>query len=788
MLWRQAVVLGMVCIILRTGAQANQPPTFTQDMDYEQIPEDTPVGSTVYTLSATDADGDTLTYGVSGQVSNNLFTVDPSLGHVTLKTTLDREQTDEYQITVTVSDGTNPQVVQNPTIFITDANDNSPVFQGIPYEVNVNESDVSQTSIFRVTASDADQGIGGTVSYFLEAGDESKFEVDRPTGVVNLKEELDYEESSVYQLRIRAQDGGGSLDGSQVIQSSTTVLIVNVVDQDDQPPLFLGQPFSTQVNEDTPVGTSIITINARDGDYGIDNPIVYSTEGDDGTFSIDSTTGVISLAKMLDRESKTDEGGVYSFDVQARENSIEARTTNTSVRITVVDVNDQIPTFYNGTGNSPQNYFTATIPEGTSAGIPLGGLDMRVEDNDEGDNGRFTLTLDEEGSRYFEVVPSTVYGQAAVNIRVKNSRLLDYETLQSVQFKVIAREDLAAEHYSSNATVLVTLEDTNDNSPVFSQSKYDLSVAENSPDGTVVGTITATDLDSGQFAAVTYSLQGSGTDKFAVNNLTGEITVAKGNELDRETIPFYFLTLLAEDGGGRASNVQLQITLLDVNDETPRFYRSYHWNIFGQDNAVETNQPLQIEAVDIDEGTNGDIKYSIVGGNERGSFTIDEDSGIINLTQPLDYEALGGGDEFHLVVQAMDEGQPPLNSTTSVIVVVDHEGMTDQNANVTEDASSGRIDISTVVGVAVGTTMLGVIVGILAVLLAQRYCKCPEADEDEKYDDVLTVQHVSRQSMDGNRVYDVPMDIVATAQHPAEDNYQDLLPTTTNTYENLRKY
>ncbi|XP_035669276.1 cadherin-23-like isoform X2 [Branchiostoma floridae] len=670
MLWRQAVVLGMVCIILRTGAQANQPPIFTQGMDYQQIPEDTAVGSTVYTLSATDADGDTLTYGVSGQVSNNLFIVDPSSGVVTLKTPLDRELTDEYQITVTVSDGTNPQVVQTPTIFITDANDNSPVFQGIPYEVSVNESDVSQTSIFRVTATDADQGIGGTVSYFLEAGDESKFEVDRPTGVVNLKEELDYEESSVYQLRIRAQDGGGSYQGTQVFQSSTTVLIVNVVDQDDQPPLFLGQPFSTQVNEDTPLGTSIITINARDGDYGIDNPIVYSTEGDDGTFSIDSITGVISLARTLDRESKTDEGGVYSFDVQARENSIEARTTNTSVRITVVDVNDQIPTFYNGTGNSPQNYFTATIPEGTSAGIPLGGLDMRVEDNDEGDNGRFTLTLDEEGSRYFEVVPSTVYGQAAVNIRVKNSRLLDYETLQSVQFKVIAREDLAAEHYNSTATVLVTLEDTNDNSPVFNQSKYDLSVAENSPDGTVVGTITATDLDSGEFAEIAYSLQGSGSEKFAVNNLTGVITVAKGDELDRETIPFYFLTLLAEDGGGRASNVQLQITLLDVNDEAPTFQRSSN-KVYIQEDAAAFDEPLQVLAVDRDEGTNKVIKYSIISGNDHDNFTIDEDSGVIDLTQPLDYEALGGGDEFHLVVQAKDEGQPPLNSTTTVIVVVE---------------------------------------------------------------------------------------------------------------------
>ncbi|XP_019635222.1 PREDICTED: cadherin-related family member 1-like [Branchiostoma belcheri] len=233
------------------------------------------------------------------------------------------------------------KVQEDPTIFITDANDNSPVFQGIPYEVDVDENDMTQTSIFRVTATDADQGIGGTVSYFLEAGDETKFEVDRPTGIVNLKEELDYESSSVYQLRIRAQDGGGSLNGSQVFQSSTTVLIVNVVDGDDQPPLFLY--FSIQVDKNTPLGTSIITINARDGDYGINNPIVYSAEGDDGTFSIDSTTGVISLAKTLDI-------GVYSFDVQARENSSVTRSTNTSVRITVVDVN------------------------GTSAGMPLGGL------------------------------------------------------------------------------------------------------------------------------------------------------------------------------------------------------------------------------------------------------------------------------------------------------------------------------------------------------------------------------------------------------------------------------
>ncbi|KAI8514962.1 hypothetical protein Bbelb_075530 [Branchiostoma belcheri] len=778
--------------------QANQPPIFTAGMDYLQIPEDTAVGASVYTLSAADVDADTLTYGVSGQVSNTLFMVDSRSGVVTLRTgTLDRELTDEYQITVTVSDGINPVVQQNPTIFITDANDNSPVFQGIPYEVNVNENDMQQTSIFRVSATDADQGIGGTVSYYLEAGDVTKFEVDRPTGVVNLKEALDYESSSVYQLRIRAQDGGGSLNGSQVFQSSTTVLIVNVVDEDDQPPLFLGQPFSTRVNEDIPLGTSIINIHARDGDYGINNPIIYSTGGDDGTFSIDSTTGVISLAKMLDRESKRDEGGVYSFDVQARENSNVSRSTNTSVRITVVDVNDQIPTFYNGSGGSAQNYFTATIPEGTSAGIPLRGLDMWVEDNDEGDNGRFTLTLDEEGSKYFQVVPSTVYGQAAVNIRVKNSGLLDYETIQSMQFKVIAREDLAVEHFSSNVTVLVTLEDTNDNSPVFNQSKYDLIVAENSPDGTVVGTITASDLDSGEYAEITYSLQGSGSDKFAVNNLTGQITVAKGNELDRERIPFYFLTLVAEDGGGRASNVQLQITLSDVNDETPTFYRSYHWTISVGDNAVETSQPLQIMAVDIDEGTNQDIEYSIVRGNEQGSFTIDEDGGIMNLAHPLDYEALGGEDEFHLVVQAKDKGHPPLSSTTTVIVVV--EGMTDKNANITEEApGNGHVQhgiaTSTVVGVAVGTAMLGVLVGILATVLAQRYCadlhKCSE-DDDDKYDDVLAVRTAAGQNMGGNEVYDVPMEIRATTQPPTDPdgNYQELLPTASinNTYESLRK-
>ncbi|XP_078692357.1 cadherin-related family member 1-like [Branchiostoma floridae x Branchiostoma belcheri] len=298
-LWREVVVLGVACILLRTGAKANQPPIFTAGMDYLQIPEDTLIGSLVYTLSATDVDGDILSYGVSGQVSTNLFMVNPSSGVVTLKTQLDRELTDEYVIIVTVSDGTNPVVQQNPTIFITDANDNSPVFQGIPYEVTVNENDMQQTSIFRVTATDADQGIAGTVSYFLEDGDETIFEVDRPTGVVNLKEALDYEVSPIYQVGIRAQDGGGSYQGNQVVQSSTTVLTVHVVDEDDEFPLFLELPCSTHVNEDTSLGTTIISITAQDEDCGIcNNTIIYCTDERD-RIAISIVVGVAVGTAML---------------------------------------------------------------------------------------------------------------------------------------------------------------------------------------------------------------------------------------------------------------------------------------------------------------------------------------------------------------------------------------------------------------------------------------------------------------------------------------------------------
>ncbi|XP_019641879.1 PREDICTED: cadherin-related family member 1-like isoform X2 [Branchiostoma belcheri] len=285
-LWREVVVLGVACILLRTGAKANQPPIITAGMENHQIPEDTLVGTTVYTLDATDADGDTLTYGVgqaygvSGQVTN-LFMVDPSTGVVTLRTQLDRE------------------VSWYSSIFITDANDNSPVFQGIPYEVNVNENDIQQTSIFRVTATDADQGIRGTVSYYLEDGDETKFEVDRPTGVVNLREALDYEESPIHLVWIRAQDGGGSYRGNQVVQNSTTVLIVHVVDEDDEFPLFLGLPCSTHVNEDTPLGTSIITITAEDEDCGIcNNTIIYCTDERD-RIAISTVVGVAVGTTML---------------------------------------------------------------------------------------------------------------------------------------------------------------------------------------------------------------------------------------------------------------------------------------------------------------------------------------------------------------------------------------------------------------------------------------------------------------------------------------------------------
>ncbi|XP_024078035.2 cadherin-related family member 2-like, partial [Terrapene carolina triunguis] len=201
--------------------------------------------------------------------------------------------------------------------------------------------------------------------------------------------------------------------------------------------------------------------------------------------------------------------------------------------------------------------------------------------------------------------------------------------------EIVANDTRNPGNCCSIATVTIQLLDINDHSPEFGQSTYQLQVPENSPAGTVISNITATDPDSAGFGRITYRLlPESMLDIFAVNASSGEVLVRNGSLLDRETRPGYYLTLQAVDGGNMTGSTYLEITLQDTNDNAPVVSGSY--NIFI--NEEQENISVQIQAFDNDEpGTNNSrLRFQLEPGAFSANFTIDPATGVLRSLGALD--------------------------------------------------------------------------------------------------------------------------------------------------------
>uniref|UniRef100_A0A8C2PJT5 Cadherin-related family member 1 n=1 Tax=Capra hircus TaxID=9925 RepID=A0A8C2PJT5_CAPHI len=577
-------------------AQANFAPHFFDNgagstngnMALFSLPEDTPVGSHVYTLNGTDPEGDPVSYHISFNPSaRSVFSVDPNLGNITLIEELDREREDEIEAIISISDGLN-LVAEKVTILVTDANDEAPRFIQEPYVVQVPEDTPSGSSLARVRAVDRDTGSAGSVTYFLKNPHPSEFSVDRHSGVLRLQAgaTLDFEKARAHFLTVVAKDGGGKLRGADVVLSATTEVTVNVEDVQDMAPVFVGTPYYGYVYEDTLPGSEVLTVVAMDGDRGKPNRVLYSlVNGDDGAFEINETSGAISVTQspsQLRRE-------VYELHVQVTEVSsagTPAAQAMVPVTIRIVDLNNHPPTFYGESG--PQNRFELSMYEHPPQGEILRGLKITVNDSDQGANAKFNLRLVGPGG-IFRVVPQTVLNEAQVTIIVENSAAIDFEKFKVLTFKLLAIEVSTPEKFSSTADVVIQLLDTNDNVPKFTSHYYVARIPENAPGGSNVLAVTAVDPDTGPWGEVKYSIYGSGADLFLIHPSSGIIYTQPWASLDAEGTARYNFYVKAEDMEGRYSLAEVFITLLDVNDHYPQFGKSV------QEKIMVLGSPVKIE-------------------------------------------------------------------------------------------------------------------------------------------------------------------------------------------------
>uniref|UniRef100_A0A9J7X3F8 Photoreceptor cadherin n=1 Tax=Cyprinus carpio carpio TaxID=630221 RepID=A0A9J7X3F8_CYPCA len=490
----------------------------------------------------------------------------------------------------------------------------------------------------------------------------TKFTIDGHSGVLRIRagESLDYELSRTHFVTVVAKDGGGKYHEKYQVMTSTAIITINVLDTQDSPPLFVGTPYFGYVYEVSVPGSEIFTVFAKDGDQNNPNAMHYSIlSGSDGFFIINSSSGCISLT---------------SFPVQLKNELYELKVgpdgfsdySITTVTIRVVDLNNHPPTFYGENGQ--QNRFELTMYEHPPEGEILRGLKITVNDSDQGANAKFRLLL-VGPSRVLRVVPQTVLNEAQVTIIVENSSAIDYEKYQFLTFKLLAVEIDTPERFSATADIVIDLLDTNDNVPKFSSEFYIARIPENSPGGSNVVSVTATDPDSGLWGEVKYSIYGSGADLFLIHPTSGIIYTQPWASLDAEVKSKYNFYVKAEDTEGKYNLAEVFVTVLDQNDHPPEFNQNF------LEKTMIIGAPVKIEAVDEDaEEPNNLIEYSIMKADPDNIFDINTSTGEIklkpyirsmeivqNITKQKDCR-------WSVVVQARDRGSPSF-STTAVVKI-----------------------------------------------------------------------------------------------------------------------
>ncbi|XP_010123109.1 PREDICTED: cadherin-23-like, partial [Chlamydotis macqueenii] len=511
------------------------------------------------------------------------------------------------------------------------------------------------TPIFIVNATDPDQGAGGSVLYSFQPPS-NFFAIDSGRGIVSVIRELDYEVTQAYQLQVNATDQ----DKSKPL-STLANLAITITDVQDMDPIFINLPYSTNIYENSPPGTTVRMITAIDQDKGRPRGIGYTivSGNTNSIFALDYISGALTLNGPLDRENPFYSAG-FILTVKGTELNDDRTPSNATVTTTfnilVIDINDNAPEF-----NSSE--YSVAIPELAQVGFALP-LFIQVQDKDEGPNSVFEVYLVGNNSNHFIISPTSIQGKADIRVRVAVP--LDFETIPRYEFSLFANESIP--DHVGFVRVKINLINENDNRPIFSKTLYNISLFENTTVGTTVLQVHATDNDVGTYGKVSYFFSDD-PDRFSLDKDTGVILLTA--RLDFETTQRYTLTIIARDGGGEETTGRVRINVLDVNDNVPTFQKEAYLGAL-RENEPSVTQVVRLRASDEDSPPNNQITYSIVQASAFHDYfdiTLSEGYGVISVNHPLDYEQVANG-VIYLTVMAKDAGNPPLNSTVPVTIEV----------------------------------------------------------------------------------------------------------------------
>ncbi|XP_053336396.1 protocadherin alpha-3-like [Clarias gariepinus] len=555
----------------------------------------------------------------------------------------------------------NPLKIYRIEINILDVNDNAPTFSEQSHTLDIAESSLPGVRLPLPRATDIDVSKNSVSTYKLSSNEYftlsmSKGAEQSASAELVLQKALDREKEPVILLTLTAVDGGSPP------KSGTSQIIINVLDVNDNAPVFSRPLYKTTISENVPVGTTVVILNATDADEGMNREIIYSINKRDQDkileiFVIEPYSGAITVKGKVDFE----EDVAFEIHAQASDKGQPPMASHCKVLIEVLDQND----------NAPEIRVTPllrTVKEDAEIGTAI--ALVSVTDRDSGKNGLVNCIVLNKTPFKLETNYKNYYSLSV-------NGPLDRESRSQYNITIRATDE-GTPSLSSTTIITIQVSDVNDNAPLFLEDTINVYVKENSQVGVVIETLSAFDADIYENSQITYSVLEKNNNRILlstlvnINSVTGNIKTLKSfNYEEMKTLQF---KVQATDSGvpPLSSNVTVNVFILDENDNSPEILSPYseHGSLHTENipySAEAGYFVAKIRAVDSDSGYNALLSYHISEPKGNNLFRIGTSTGEIRTKRRMSDNDL----KTHpLVILVSDSGEPSLSTTVSIDVVV----------------------------------------------------------------------------------------------------------------------
>uniref|UniRef100_A0AAF5PQC7 Cadherin domain-containing protein n=2 Tax=Wuchereria bancrofti TaxID=6293 RepID=A0AAF5PQC7_WUCBA len=629
-------------VVVNVDDISDTPPHFTQLFYSISVSESAVIGTQLLKIEAIDPDiGDNhISYGIIGP-NASVLSVDPQSGAVSLMKSLDFETMRLFKFKLTASDSMQLTSKTDLLLHVTDANDVAPRFVSKTFNSVVESETPINHFITKLDASDEDiisnLEDGKRFLFSIIDGDVTLLQINQSTGVVSLLRAVAEDDLKIGKKHFNVSVSDG-------IFTDFCLLTVKIVrsSSEHQLPRFERMHYSTAVQENGPIGMTVMTVQAHNGIP----PLRYSFNGChencSGILNIDETTGKVYTRNLFDYEAQS----VHQFVIMVTDAG--DRCAFATLTLDVIDENDNIPQFI--TSN-----IATSVPVNSRPGESV--LMVFAFDYDVDDELEYSIVdSDEICSKYFTIHPK----QGLISVKEPLNDLVG----EQISLFVRVTDSADPPHQSEisvilNVSPIVHL-------PKFSTHHFLFSVSEDVPIGTVVGRLqqdSQFELPDVSFSLV--SMDNLSDFPFSVKQESGQIVV--NSVLDYEKIrEIRFLVSLHSQRQFNAKAVSLvTVRITDVNDNKPRFEITSERVVISEDLPIGSSITI-IRAVDEDAvGLNSKVQYFLEEDNNSSTFKLDQETGWLSLLKEVDREVM---EEYGLTVNARDGGGQSTRKKITVIL------------------------------------------------------------------------------------------------------------------------